>query len=106
MLLRAYDLHQYVTGPTYYKKYTLYLIITRIEDNCVASSAVQDRLSDHYVVHCSLMCATPPPQKKTIRYRKLKGLNPEVLRNIVAETPLCSNLEHSLEGLLIKYQED
>ena len=105
-MLSAHDLHQHVTGPTHYKNYTLDLIITRSKDNCVASTAVEDRLSGHYPVRCSLMCARPPPQKKTIRYRKLMGLNPEVLKKAVTETSLCSKPANGLEALVTQYQED
>ncbi len=106
MLLNTHDLHQHVTGPTHYKNHTLDLIITRSDDNCVTSTAIEDRISDHYAVHCSLVCARPPPQKKTVQYRKLKGLDPEVLRKAVAETSLCSNPADSLEALVRQYQED
>ena len=47
----------------------------------------------------------PPLQKKTIRCRKLKGLNPEVLRKAVAKTSLCSSPEDGLEALVTQYQE-
>ena len=39
-------------------------------------------------------------QKKAIRYRKLKGLNSEVLRKAVADTSLCSNPKDGLEVLV------
>jgi len=52
------------------------------------------------------MCARQPPQKKTVRCRKLKGLDSEVLRKAVAEISLCSNPADSLEVLVTQYQED
>ena len=100
MLLNMHNLHQHVTGPTHYKNHTLDLIITRSDDNCVTSTAIKDRISDNYAVHCNLMCARQPPQKKTVPYRKLKNVDPEVLRKAVAETSLSSNPADSLEVLV------
>ena len=105
MLLNTHNLHQHVTGSTHFKNHTLDVIITRSDDNCVTSTAIEDRISDPYAVHCNLMCARQPPQKKTVRCRKLKGLDPEVLRKAVAETYLCSNPADSLEALVTQYQE-
>ena len=106
MLLNTYNLKQLVTGPTHEKGHTLDLVITRNDDDCIISTDVNELLSDHRAIHCTLQCAKPPPCKKTIRYRKTKDLNPETLQQAVLATSLLVAPSDSLEKLVSQYQHD
>ena len=109
ILLKTYGLHQHVSKPTHTKGHTIDLIITRDDDNCVVSTVVDELISDHNAVHCSLQCATPHPDKKIVQFRKLKSLNPDELNKSVSETALCTTpIDNfiNLDDLITQYQRD
>jgi len=106
LLLDTYNLHQHVSGSTHIKGHTLDLVITRTDDNCVLSTEVGELISDHNVIHCNLLCAKPPPTKKTVTFRKLKSIDPATLSKAISESPLCKNTADTLEPLVTQYQQE
>ena len=105
LLLDTYGLLQHVSGQTHIKGHTLDLIITRNDDNCILSTAIGELISDHHVIHSNLQCSKPPPKKKTVNFRKLKSIDPNVLVRNVAETSLCVTPSDSIEPLVQQYQD-
>ena len=63
-LLNDYDLVQHVKGPTHECGHTLDLVITRQEDDLVASYDIGAFISDHNSLHVTLKCSKTHPQRK------------------------------------------
>ena len=106
LLLDTYSFNQHVSGPTHIKNHTIDLIITRDHDNCLLSTEVNELISDHHAIHCTIQCSKPPPKKKTITYRKIKSINPETLQQAIAESSLINSQADSLDSLVHQYQTD
>jgi len=73
------------------------------------SCSVDELISDHHAVHCTLQCTKPHPEKKTVKFRKIKSIDANDLVKNVAESDLCTEPieNHSDLGKLVnKYQSD
>ena len=106
VLLDTYSFKQHVTEATHVKGHTIDLIISRSNDDCIKSTVVDDLISDHYAVNCDLQCVKLPPLKKTVQYRKLKSLVPEILKEKVAESSICTSSSNNLNDLVNQYHND
>jgi exonuclease III len=76
-LLSSYGLQQHVTVSTHTKGHVLDLIITRSSvDSFLKDTTVTDMLiSDHFWVHCNILCSRPGNICKKVKYRKIKAIN-------------------------------
>ena len=63
-LLNDYDLVQHVKGPTHERGHTLDLVITRQEDDLVASCDIGAFISDHNSLHVTLNLLQNTPTQK------------------------------------------
>ena len=69
-LINAFDYTQFVKDQTHKHSHMLDLLITRSEDNLVHKLAISvPNMSDHGAVHCKIMPAKQPFQKKEIKCR-------------------------------------
>ena len=48
----------------------------------------------------------PPPLKKTVKFRKLNSIEPDVLKKSISESPLCHTPCNTLEPLVQQYQHE
>lgn len=94
------------SGPTHVKGHTLDFIISRCNDNLVLSTETDELISDHNAIHTSLQCSKPPPLKKTVKFRKLNSIEPDVLKKSISESPLCHTPCNTLEPLVQQYQHE
>ena len=78
-LLDSYNLVQHVTGPTHKAGHTLDLVISRKEDDLVASCDTGDFVSDHNTIRVTLNCSRKHPPRKTVTYRNVKSINRSTL---------------------------
>ena len=84
-------LKQHVNVPTHVSDHTLDLMITREHYPVISGVPVADRyLSDHASVLCSLNSAKPDFVVKNIRYRQLKAIDFDALRQDVEKSELCT----------------
>ncbi len=97
--LNDYDLQQHVRAPTHTGGHTLDLLVTRKTDKFVSSVSVHDDLpSDHAAVKCLIDIARPPASRKLIKSRKLREVNPDLLRKDIQTSSLIS-LQHTVSGV-------
>ena len=83
-LLASMGLKQHVNVPTHVSGHTLDLMITREHDPVICNVPLADRyLSDHASVLCSLNNAKPGCVAKIIRYRQLRAIDFDALRQDV-----------------------
>ena len=103
-LLASMGLKQHVNIPTHVSGHTLDLLITREQDPVISSAPVADRyLSDHASLLCSLNCAKPDCVTKNIRYRQLKAIDFDALRQDVEKSELCTMEYSDLNELTSSY---
>ena len=103
-LLASIGLKQHVNVPTHVSGHTLDLMITREHDPVISSVPVADRyLSDHASVLCSLNSAKPDCVAKIIRYRQLRAIDFDALRQDVEKSELCTREYSDLNELTSSY---
>ena len=76
-LLETYNLVQHITEPTHRSQHLLDYIISDAE--LVNSAGVSDFVSDHCVLHASLVCTRSHPKRKQITFRPLKTIDHDLL---------------------------
>ena len=82
-LLDSLNLEQHVHSVTQVTGHTLDPIITRKMDNIIECLPVSDCfLSDHSTVLCDLNVTRPSYLWKKMSYRKLKGINMELFKEL------------------------
>ena len=90
--------------PTRVSGHTLDLMITRVHDLVISSVPVADRyLSYRASVLCSLNSAKPDCVAKNIRYRQLKAINFDALRQDLEKSELCTREYSDLKGAVSRY---
>lgn len=73
------------------------LIITRSNEEIASNFSIYDPvISDQFAVHCNLSIQSPQNPAVTITYRKLRAINFDVLRQDIADSPLCLSDQPSL----------
>ena len=103
-LLASMGLKQHVNVPTHVSGHTLDLMITREHDPVISSVPVADRyLSDHASVLCSLNSEKPDCVAKIIRYRQLRAIDFDALREDVEKSELCTREYSDLNELTSSY---
>ena len=103
-LLASVGRKQHVKVPTHVSGHTLDLMITRVYDPVISSVPAADRyLSDHASVLCSLNSAKPDRVAKIIRYRQLRAIDFDVLRQDVEKSQLCTREYSDLNELTSSY---
>ena len=103
-LLASMGLKQHVNVLTHVSGHTLDLLMTREHDPVTSSVPVADRyLSDHASVLCSLNSAKPDCVAKIIRYRQLRAIDFDALRQDVEKSELCTREYSDLNELTSSY---
>ena len=105
-LLDSFSLIQYVDSPTHVSGSMLDLVIGRDSDNIVNSVNVEDFLSDHAAVHCSLNLQKQKHSKREITYRKLKCIDHVKFALDISESDLLQNPKTNLEDLVNQYNTE
>ena len=70
------------------KGHILDLIVTRQEEDLVASCGVGDFTSDHRAILVQLNCGKPHPIRQIVSFRKIKSLNSALLENDIMTSDL------------------
>ena len=98
-LLNDYDLVQHVKGLTHERGHTLDLVITRQEDDLVASCDIGAFISDHNSLHVTLNCSKTHPPRKTITYRSVSSVNVSLVGNDISSllSHFLNNLDEAVE---------
>ena len=102
-LLNDYDLVQHVKGPTHERGHTLDLVITRQEDDLVASCDIGAFISHHNSLHVTLKCSKTHPPRKTITYRSVSSVNVSLLGNDISS--LLSHFPNNLDEAVELYNK-
>ena len=90
--------------PIHVSSHTLDLMITHEHDLVISCVPVADRyLSDHASVLCSLNSAKPDCVTKIIRYRQLRAIDFDALRQDVEKSELCTREYSDLNELTSGY---
>ena len=103
-VLNMYSLNQHISQPTHIKGHTLDLVITRNNDSPVIEAEVDSLFSDHHALLCKIKIAKLPPQKETIHYRKLKGIDFKDLNEEIASSLTCSP-SHDVDEQVSSYNK-
>ena len=90
---------QFVTKPTHISGNTLYLVISRSDDNLINSVSVPLLFSDHAAIHRKLALHKPRFSKKVITYRKWKSINKDNFAKDLQESVLKGKLNLTLKFL-------
>ena len=97
-------LQQRVITPTHESGNTLDVIITRQFGDLVRETPVSDyHISDRWSVICRLNLDKPRVTKKTVTFRRNKGVNLDVLSNEISSSNLCTNTPDTLNDLVSCY---
>ena len=103
-VLDSFDLTQHVAGPTHHVGHTLDLVITRASENgIITNCCVQQRISDHFAVHCNLAFAKPPLERKTISFRKTRSIDFDKLCNELNNSSLILDPSPDLDVLVEQF---
>ena len=78
-LLHEADCCQHVTGATHVAGHTLDLIITKRTGRMLESIYVASLLSDHFVIHGTMLVHKPPRPRKQITFRPYRSLDHDAL---------------------------
>ena len=85
-LLEDFDLVQHVKGPPHEPGHTLDLVITRKEDDLVASCDTRAFISDHNALLVTLTCSRKHPPSKISTYWSMKSVNVPALCHDISST--------------------
>jgi hypothetical protein len=90
-LLSSFGLQQHVSGPTHSKGHTLDLLISRSDDSFIQDIKVKDMLiSDHFWLHCLVLCSKPGTMQKEIKYRNIKSIDTDLFKKDIQESTLAN----------------
>ena len=78
-VLDTFDFVQHIDKPTHNSGHLLDYIITRKDSSGVSNLYVSDFISDHKVLHVSLICSRAHPERKQIEVRLFKCIQCDVL---------------------------
>ena len=97
-------LQQRVITPTHESGNTLDVIITRQFGDLVRETPVSDyHISDRWSVICRINLDKPRVTKKTVSFRRNKGVNVDVLSDEISSSNLCTNTPDTLNDLVSCY---
>ncbi len=103
-IIEAAGLVQHVKEPTHKDGNIIDLVISR-DDGIIKSVKVDSLMSDHKSIIIELNLTKPPKLKKKIKYRKIKEINLDMLKNEVIGNIDTLNDATSLEDLVDKFNE-
>jgi len=86
--LESLNLVQHITEPTHTSGHTLDLLITKATDFVPRISVSDYCISDHSAIFYSLETSAPALPKKSIKYRKIKSINIEALKDDIVQSSL------------------
>ena len=108
-LSETVNLIQDVKSPTHRHGHTLYLDITRKEEDMIADVQVlADVYSDHRIICCQINHSKPPPAKILKTFRPTKSLDVTKLQRDIADAFSqidCSISTQSLDDLVSLYND-
>ena len=86
-------------GLTHERGHTLDLVITRQEDDLVASCDIGAFIPDHNSLHVTLNCSKTHPPRKTITYRSVSSVNVSLVGNDISSllSHFLNNLDEAVE---------
>ena len=97
-------LQQHVITPTHETGNTLDLIITRQCEDLVKETPISDyHISDHWSAICRLNLDKPRITKKTVTFRRIKGVDLRALSDEISSSDLCTNTPDTLSDLVTCY---
>ena len=100
-LLETMGLRQHVTTSTHESGNTLDLIVTRQFEDLVRETPISDyHISDHWSVTCRLNLDKPRVTKKTVNFRKIKGVDLGALSDEISSSDLCASTPDTLNELV------
>lgn len=106
----SFGLHQHIRGPTHKNGHTLDLVFSRESDKIISSTDVLDcGFPDHFVVFATLAVKKPPLPKKTIKYRKIKSVSEDALKESVMRSQLSDASRYdtlTLEEIITLYNTE
>ena len=73
-ILNTFDFTQQVNMPTHNSSHLLDYVITRKDNKFLSKIIVSDFISDHGVLHASLTCQRPHPDRKQIQVRAIRRI--------------------------------
>ena len=101
-LLETLGLQQHVIKPTHESGHTL--IISRQCENLGKKTLVSDcHIPDHWTVTCLLNLGKPSVTRKTVTFKKTKGVNLAALSNELSFSELSRNPPDTLSELVDRY---
>ena len=105
-LISSLGLQQHVVGPTHVKGHTLDLVLTRINDPCLANFAVDNTMpSDHAAIHFSSTIHRPPPSKTTKQHRILSSIDLSALKDSISSELNQCNPDDDVNVLVDCYNQ-
>ncbi len=102
-MLDSMNLVNFVHEPTHIEGHTLDLMIGRKSENIISNLYVDMQISDHFTVLCNVSVAKPHPERKIVKFRKLKSIDMNVFRKDVSDMVSQINLDGSVEDLVTSY---
>lgn len=97
-------LRQHVIAPTHESGNTLDLIITRQFEDLVRETPFSDyHISDHWSVTYGLNLDKPRVTKKTVTFKRIKGVDLGGLSDEISSSELCANTPDALTDLVSCY---
>ena len=101
-LLETMGLQKHVIKPTHESGHTL--IISRQCENLVKKTPVSDyHIPDHWTVPCLLNLGKPSVTRKTVTFKKTKGVDLAALSNELSSSELSKNPPDTLSELVDRY---
>jgi len=105
-LLFSHNLTQHVEGSTHRSGNTLDLLITRKSESVLQDVSITDpSMSDHSVIRCSLLVHKPPPQKKWIKFRKIRSIDLNAFKEDILDSVLLSKQGNDVSELAHRYNQ-
>ncbi len=96
---------QHVQEATHTCGHILDLCFTR-HDSRVINATVEDLISDHHLVKCTIDAARAPCPREERTYRKIKAIDPIAFSEDLQQSYLLQAPSTSLEELVVQYNSD
>ena len=106
-MLFSSGLIQHVNGPTHRSGHTMDVVISRETDDIIYNvTSLDPLLSDHSAVHFVLKLTAPPPETKSITYRKYVNIDQSKWKDGVHEAFKEVSSASSCKDLLTTYNSN
>ncbi len=104
-ILDSYSLSQLIQMPTHLSGNTLDLLITSVSNKELFSNFQSCfYISDHSFVSCHIGEEKPGLEKREIRYRKIKSIDHNAMKNDLQELANSYSKEDDLDTLVVTYE--